>query len=78
MMKFSREERNKLIEEIQFFFQEERGEEIGIIAAGKVLDFFKDNLGNTFYNKALDDAKIWFTRRIEDIEIDYDLMYKYK
>lgn len=55
---------------------EEREEEIGIIAAERVFDFFTGNLGKIFYNKGLDDARIWFSKRMEDLEIDYDLLYK--
>ena len=61
---------------IQNFFYEERNEELGIIAAGNIYDFFLNNFGDIIYNKALDEAKVWFTKRIEDIEIDYDLLYR--
>lgn len=69
-------ERDRLTKEIQDFFAEERDEKIGIIASQKVLDFFLENLGSQIYNKALDDSRVWFTKRIEDIGIDYDLLYK--
>lgn len=75
-LKLTREEKNKLIAEIQYFFNEERGEEIGIIAAETVLDFFIENLGITIYNRTLDEAKIWFSKRLEDLEVDYDALYK--
>ncbi len=70
--KLSREERNKLIQEIQFFFEEERDEEIGIIAGGTVLEFFLEILGPQIYNKALDDARVWYMKRMEDLELDFD------
>lgn len=70
------EEKKKFINEIQQYFYEERDEEIGIIAAEKVLNFFLDNLGNVIYNKALDESRIWFSRRLEDISLDFDLLYK--
>lgn len=76
MVNLSSEERDRLVKEIQNFFEEERDEKIGIIASGKVLDFFLKNLGNQIYNKALDDARVWFTKRMEDISIDFDLLYK--
>lgn len=72
----TREEKNKLINEIQDFFHEERNEEIGIIAAETVLEFFLENLGTFMYNKSLDEAKTWFCKRMEDIEVDYDILYK--
>ena len=72
---FSNEEKQILIKEIQNFFYEEREEEIGIIAAENTLDFFMDKLGKMIYNKALDEAKAWFSKRMELVEIDYDLLY---
>jgi uncharacterized protein (DUF2164 family) len=74
--KLSREERNKLIQEIQTFFQEERDEEIGIVAGGIVLDFFLERLGPQIYNKALDDARVWYMKKMEDLEFDFDSLYK--
>ena len=75
-IKLSKQEKQKLIIEIQTFFQEERGEEIGIIAAETILDFMIENVGKCAYNKALEDAKGWFEQRLEDLSIDYSLLYK--
>jgi len=51
------EQRTKFIKDIIGFFQDERGEEIGYIAAEKVLDFFTHSMGEEIYQKALNDAK---------------------
>ena len=75
-IKLKDKEKELLKEQIQEFFREERGEEIGVIASEAVLDFFMENLGDKIYNKALDDSRIWFTERLQDIEIDYDLLYQ--
>lgn len=72
----SPEQKKKLQEEIIYFFQEERDEELGIIGAETVLDFFLDVLGETIYNKALDDVKLWLTRMAENAESDYYALYK--
>ncbi len=72
----SPEQKNELREEIIYFFQEERGEDLGIIGADTVLDFFLDVLGETVYNKALDDVKRWLTRAVENAESDYYALYK--
>ncbi|MCI5730176.1 MAG: DUF2164 domain-containing protein [Eubacterium sp.] len=73
---FLPEERKKMQEEIIYFFQEEREEELGIIGAETILDFFLDVLGETIYNKALDDVKLWLTRNVENMESDYYALYK--
>lgn len=49
---------------------------MGIIGAETVLDFFLDVLGETIYNKALDDVKLWLTRNVENMESDYYALYK--
>lgn len=74
--KLSRKEKSIIISEIQRFFYEERDEEIGLIAADIIFDFFSDSLGNFIYNKGLDDAKLWFSKRMDDLSIDYDSLYK--
>lgn len=73
---FSPEEKKKIQEEIIYFFQEEREEDLGIIGAETILDFFLDVLGETIYNKALDDVKLWLTRNVENMESDYYALYK--
>lgn len=70
------ERRQAVISAIRKFFLEEREEEIGIIAADKVLDFFIGTLGTEIYNLALRDAKSWFTRILENLEVDYDQLFK--
>jgi uncharacterized protein (DUF2164 family) len=46
-----------MISEIQRFFEEERNEEIGVIAAENAFEFFKNTLGPHFYNEAIKDAR---------------------
>lgn len=75
-IKLTKEEKKRLGKEIQDYFLQERDEELGIIATEKMLDFFGRSLGSLIYNKALDDARIWFMNRMEDIGFDYDLLYK--
>ena len=72
----SPEQKKQMQEEIVYFFKEERGEELGIIGSETVLDFFLDILGDTIYNKALDDVKLWLTRNVENLESDYYALYK--
>lgn len=73
---FSLEEKKRMQEEIIYFFKEERDEDLGIIGSETILDFFVDMLGETIYNKALDDVKLWLTRNVENMESDYYALYK--
>ncbi|MBP1754196.1 MAG: hypothetical protein H6Q59_594 [Firmicutes bacterium] len=68
--------KKQLLEEIVYYFETERDEKLGVIASEGVLDFFMDNLGHFIYNKALDDAKQWYGKRMEDVEADFYTLYK--
>lgn len=72
----SPEEKKKMLDEIVYFFREERDEDLGIIGSETILDFFLDVLGDTIYNRALDDVRIWLKRNIENLESDYYALYK--
>lgn len=76
MIKIKRDEKEKFIKDIQEFFYSERDEEIGIIAAEQVLEFFMEDMAKLVYNRALDDAKIWRMKRDEELELDFELLYK--
>lgn len=69
-------ERKRMCDEIAAFYSDERGEEIGIIAQQQILDLFMENLAPMIYNKALDDAKKWYSRQQENLESDYYMLYK--
>ena len=75
-IKLSSEEKKEMLDEIKYYFETERDEKIGIIASEGLLDFFMDNLGSHIYNKALDDVKLWYDHRMEEIEADFYSLYK--
>ena len=68
--------KKQLLDEIIYYFETERDEKLGIIASESILDFFLDDLGRFIYNKALDDAKLWHSKRMEDVEADFYTLYK--
>jgi uncharacterized protein (DUF2164 family) len=72
----SPEQKKKFLDEIVYYFETERDEKLGIIASESVLDFFLDTLGPYLYNKALEDAKHWYSGRMEDVEADFYTLYK--
>lgn len=75
-IQFSKEEKQKIIEEIQYFFEEEREETLGILASEQIYDFFVNTLGEYAYNKALDDVMVWFKKNMDNIESDFYAIYK--
>ncbi|MEK7545425.1 MAG: DUF2164 domain-containing protein [Patescibacteria group bacterium] len=70
----NKERRATLIKEIITYFKTERDEEIGVIAAEDILDFFLQNLGKDIYNKAIEDSKGVLKQSFENLEIDLDLL----
>ncbi|MCM3772553.1 MULTISPECIES: DUF2164 domain-containing protein [Priestia] len=54
---FSKEDKDKMLDEIQTFFYNERDEEISEFAAENVLEFIKEHIGPYFYNQAIKDAE---------------------
>ena len=76
LMMLTKEEKQLLMTRIQTFFQQERDENIGLIAAEEVLDFFIEQLGPVIYNKSLEETKRWFAAKMEDLEGDYHFLYK--
>lgn len=70
---FTEEERRKTIDEIIAFFSNERDEEIGVVAAGVVLDFFLSTFGVELYKKGIRQAQDMLKNKLEDLdnELDY-------
>ena len=76
VVNFKEEKKRELISEIQGFFFDEHDMEIGVIAAETVLEFFDEKLGKEYYNKALEDSRKWFSDRMENLDYDFELLYK--
>ncbi|MCI8708324.1 MAG: DUF2164 family protein [Dorea sp.] len=75
-MKLSDAQKKKLNEEIKAFYLDERGEEIGMIEQMQLLELFQQKMAPIVYNKALDDAKMWYRQMMENAEDDYYALYK--
>ena len=74
-IKLSEIQREKLNDEIKAFYYDVRGEEIGVIQQMQLLELFEEKLAPIVYNKALDDAKKWFTQ-MDNLDSDYYGLYK--
>ena len=69
----SDDERRFLVGEIVGYFETERGEKIGVVAAGQILDFFLRMAGPLLYNRALDDTKVLLEKNLGSILLDIDV-----
>ncbi len=70
--RLSDEETNLAKEELIRFFENERDEKIGVIAAGEIINFFLQSVGSKIYNKGILDAKKALSDRIEEVNFDLD------
>ena len=71
MIRLSKEEKIEMIREIQYFYQDEREEEIGELASEILLDFITLKLGKIYFNKGVQDSQKYMSERLEElIEIE--------
>lgn len=82
-VKFNKQQKDMMISEIQRFFHEERNEErneeIGLIAAESAFEFIKNHLGPHFYNEAIKDARQMVEQKMNSLEEDlYSLVKNLK
>ena len=75
-IKLSEAQKKKLNEEIKAFYLDQRGEEIGMIEQMQLFELFEQHLAPIIYNRALDDAKQWFSQMMENADSDYYVLYK--
>lgn len=69
-IKLSDVQKEKLKAEIKAFYIAERDEEIGMIELIQLLDLFEEKMAPIIYNKALDDAKKWFTQMLNILMLE--------
>ena len=76
MEQFSKEQKRQIIRLIQNFFQEERDEQVGIIAAENFLDFIDKEIGPYYYNQAIREARRYLQGQMESIDTELLIMEK--
>ncbi|PKL37103.1 DUF2164 domain-containing protein [Candidatus Peregrinibacteria bacterium HGW-Peregrinibacteria-1] len=70
----SKAKRKSSVDEIIAFFEQEKSEILGVVAAEDILNFFLQNIGGEIYNRGVQDAKELLKRRFDDLEIDLDIL----
>ena len=60
------------IDELIRYFEIERGEQIGVIAAQNVLDCFLEVAGKELYNMGVKDAQKGVQQKVEDLQFELD------
>ncbi|MEW9502307.1 DUF2164 family protein [Jeotgalibacillus marinus] len=63
----SEKDKQSMVQALRSYFEEERNEEIGELAATLLLDFLLKEIGPTIYNKGVADAHSYLTEKLEDV-----------
>ena len=68
----SDERRRIVLDELIQFFEKERDEEIGHLAAEQLLNFFLESVGPDIYNRGIIAAKRAVESRMDELRYDFD------
>ncbi len=67
-------DRRRHIDAVITYFEQERDEEIGYIAAENLLDFFLEHAGKDVYRKGIEDARKHIITKHEDLIGELDII----
>ena len=67
-VKLSEDRRTRLTLELQRFYRQEFDEELSPFRSDKLIDFFVGALGPHVYNQAVQDARAFMLRKLEDLD----------
>jgi uncharacterized protein (DUF2164 family) len=74
MINISRRNKDKIIQDLQEWFQENLDQEIGSLDAEFLTEFFTENVGGLYYNQALKDVHSLIYEKTESLaDSIYDL-----
>jgi len=66
-IEFNESEKAEIVDKIKRYFQQELDEDIAQFDAEFLLDFFSEQVGGYFYNRALEDARTILEDKLETI-----------
>ncbi|KAF1048927.1 DUF2164 domain-containing protein [Xylophilus sp.] len=69
-IELSRDLRQQAIASIERWFQDERDERLGNIAAGALLSFFLEEIAPAVYNQAVADVQERIQLRVSEVDIE--------
>lgn len=70
------EKRKAVVKEIIYFFEKERNETIGVIAAESILDFMLQSLAPHIYNKGVEDSLQFIKEHLEILGPEMEALLK--
>lgn len=66
-IQLTKEQRLQVQQKLQDYFLRERGEELGDLTAGMLVDFIIDEMGYLIYNKAIEEVHRYMSERVEEV-----------
>ncbi len=69
-LKIPKEQKTQIVAMVQQYFREERGEEIGDLAAEFLIDFMIKQMGPFIYNQAIEDVQAVLNQKMAALEED--------
>lgn len=66
-IRISKENKELMISFIKEYFEKERDEELGDLAAAMILDFIMEKLGPIIYNQGIRDSYEYLSDKLEDM-----------
>jgi len=70
------EKRKTIVTDIINYFECDRNEKMGVVAAEELLDFMLQNFGPDLYNKGVEDSLALIKERFHNLEIDMGAILK--
>ncbi len=67
-IRLPKEQKDRLIGDLKQFFEAERSETIGDLAAGLIVDFMIREMGPYLYNKGIEDARRLIMEKMASME----------
>ena len=74
--KLPKELKTKTIDEIITRIEEIEDASVGVIVAQDIIDIVLENLGNSIYNLAIQDASKVMKNKVSDLEVEISLLEK--
>ena len=72
----SDEKRRIIITDIINYFECERGEKFGVVAAEEILNFMLQTFGSDLYNKGVADSLDFLKERFNNLELDMNAILR--
>ena len=69
-IELSKEARQQAISSIERYFEQERDERIGNIAAGALLNFMLEEIGPSIFNQAVSQVQERLQQRVTEVDIE--------